>query len=212
MSGIFNSGKIALLLARLTAARAAFLDAAISSRAAATTALTNATWSDARAGKLDNLDAAISSVGSAPPITSGLKGRYTSAQSAPATALTAAASAAGTYIAPSSNVSSSTFDLWTTLLNVTSSSGVITWITLNVNTNTANLDTQARLSIDGNVVYTSDANAWAGGDDADILPLVGGYAHEAIPFSTSFLLEFKITENSAGTVSMQHRTRYHITG
>ncbi len=38
-----------------------YLDAAISSRAASATALSNSTWTDARAGKLDNLDATISS-------------------------------------------------------------------------------------------------------------------------------------------------------
>jgi hypothetical protein len=36
------------------------LDAAVSSRAASATALTNATWTDARATKIDNLDAAVS--------------------------------------------------------------------------------------------------------------------------------------------------------
>ena len=47
-----------------TAARAAKLDnldATISSRAPASTALSNATWTDARAAKLDNLDATVSS-------------------------------------------------------------------------------------------------------------------------------------------------------
>lgn len=37
------------------------IDAAITSRAASATALTNATWTDARAAKLDNLDATVSS-------------------------------------------------------------------------------------------------------------------------------------------------------
>lgn len=52
------------VLTRLTTTRAANLDkldANISTRAASSTALSNATWSDARAGKIDNLDAAISS-------------------------------------------------------------------------------------------------------------------------------------------------------
>ena len=51
------------VLTRLTTTRAANLDkldANISTRAASSTALSNATWSDARAGKIDNLDAAIS--------------------------------------------------------------------------------------------------------------------------------------------------------
>ena len=41
--------------------RLANLDAAVSSRAPAATALSNATWTDSRAAKLDNLDATVSS-------------------------------------------------------------------------------------------------------------------------------------------------------
>ena len=51
-------GKLKTMLDRLTATRAANLDnlnTTISSRAAASTALTNAVWTDARAGKLDLL-------------------------------------------------------------------------------------------------------------------------------------------------------------
>ena len=49
-------GKLKTLIDRLTATRAANLDkldATVSSRAAASTALSNAVWSDARAAKLD---------------------------------------------------------------------------------------------------------------------------------------------------------------
>ena len=206
MSGILNSGKLATLLTRLTAARAAFLDAAITSRASATD------YTTARAAKLDFLDAAISSIGDAPPTTNGLKGRWDTAQTPPAAAPTGAQILQGAYMSAFADVSSSTYDLWTTLLNVTASSGVITWCSVYTNTNTSNLNTQARLSIDGNVVYTSSTTAWTGGDDGDVLCLAGGWGIESIPFSDSFLLEFKITENSAGTVDMRHRTRYHITG
>ena len=57
------------LIDRLTATRAANLDnldAAITTRAASSTALSNATWTNARAVKLDNLDAAVSTVGKSP--------------------------------------------------------------------------------------------------------------------------------------------------
>jgi hypothetical protein len=50
-------GKLKTLLDRLTATRAGYLDnldAAVSSRAAASTALTNATWTDAKSNKLTN--------------------------------------------------------------------------------------------------------------------------------------------------------------
>ena len=52
-------GKLKTLIDRLTATRAANLDkldANITTRAAAATALSNAVWSDARAGKLDKID------------------------------------------------------------------------------------------------------------------------------------------------------------
>lgn len=52
-------GKLKTLIDRLTATRAANLDkldANITTRAPASTALTNAVWSDARAGKLDKID------------------------------------------------------------------------------------------------------------------------------------------------------------
>lgn len=56
-------GKIKTLLDRLTSVRATALDdldATISSRAPASTAMSNATWSDARAAKVDYLDVAVS--------------------------------------------------------------------------------------------------------------------------------------------------------
>lgn len=55
------SGHVTPADGSITAAKAPNLDAAISSRAAAATALSNVTWTDARAGNLDNLDAAVSS-------------------------------------------------------------------------------------------------------------------------------------------------------
>ena len=56
-------GKLKTMLDRLTATRAANLDnlnTTISSRAAASTALTNAVWTDARAGKLDSIGLPVS--------------------------------------------------------------------------------------------------------------------------------------------------------
>lgn len=56
-------GKLKTLIDRLTATRAANLDkldANITTRAAASTALTNAVWTDARAGKLDAIGLPVS--------------------------------------------------------------------------------------------------------------------------------------------------------
>lgn len=54
-------GSVIKILNRWTQTLADRLDASVSSRAAASTALSNATWTDTRAGKLDSLDAAITS-------------------------------------------------------------------------------------------------------------------------------------------------------
>jgi hypothetical protein len=51
-----------MLTNRLTAARAAFLDAAISTRAAAATALSTAQWTNTRAGYLDQIPNLLSNV------------------------------------------------------------------------------------------------------------------------------------------------------
>lgn len=58
------SPRVRVLLERLTSARASKLDnldVLVSSRAPASTALSNAVWTDARAAKLDNLDTTVSS-------------------------------------------------------------------------------------------------------------------------------------------------------
>lgn len=76
------------------------LDAAVSSRAAASTALTNATWTDARAAKLDNADASVAAVKAktdnlpAAPASTGDVAAATTAAGSAATAATAASSAA----------------------------------------------------------------------------------------------------------------------
>lgn len=60
-----SAGKLKKLLDRLSAARALLLDnldVAISTRAAASSALLRTTWTNDRATKLDNLDALVSSV------------------------------------------------------------------------------------------------------------------------------------------------------
>jgi len=76
-------GKLKTMLDRLTATRAANLDkldANITTRAAASTALSKAVWTDARAGKLDKIDGIETDVQfctedptSRPPIANGLQ-------------------------------------------------------------------------------------------------------------------------------------------
>ena len=68
-------GSVIKLLNRWTQTLADRLDASISSRAPSSTALTTATWTGTRAGKLDSLDAAITSRASATNYTAVRAGK-----------------------------------------------------------------------------------------------------------------------------------------
>lgn len=237
MSGILNSGKIKTLLDRLTAARAAYLDAAISSRAPSSTALSTATWTGTKAGYLDQAVSDCAPASTAldnttwtdaragyldgiprPPTTSGLKG--ISDTVGPINS----SSNRWFGIADDATASTSTYDSWTTLLSESSASGVLQLMAIYQAANASNLDAQFRLSIDGNVVYTSAAALWsASSQNNDGVCVIGAAsfdsadtslqvaAMDAIPFTDSFTLEFKKTENSAGTVQMGCRYRYYLT-
>lgn len=220
MSGILNSGKIATLLARLSAARATLLDNLSNLDTLLSTLLSDGGYSSARAAKLDNLDAAVSSIGSSPPTTSGLKGVVTSNATIERVSSTSAIEV--NQIATESTASTSTFDVWTTILTETSAAGVIELMAVYQVANSSNRDAQLRFSIDGNVIYISDTDLWKlTGEDQDGTMLVGGMywdgtdidclAYGSIPFTDSFLLEFKKTENAAGTVEIGTRARYHLT-
>lgn len=122
----------------------------------------------------------------------------------------------------STSGSSSTYDAWTTVLEETAAEGVIEFLLPYQVANAANLNTQARLSVDGTAVWTSSTTFWdATGDNNLGVPLVGMYVGApgvaraslgTLPFTTSFKLEFKITENSAGTVEIGAFYKYYLTG
>jgi hypothetical protein len=205
-----------------TTARAAYLDAAITSRAPSSTALTDTTWTDSRAGKLDNLDVAVSTIGTSPPITSGLKGVGVSNGELTTVNFTGGG---GTWdhIAPVVSTNQTAASTWLTLLTETSSSGVIKFMSVYQILNASDKDIQARLKIDGNIVWTSDTDAWKwAGDNNSGFALVGAawnvvsttysLAFENIPFSDSFLLEWQQTEAGAASITMGTRSRYHLTG
>lgn len=122
----------------------------------------------------------------------------------------------------STSASSSTFDAWTTILEETSAEGVLEFLTVHQVANTSSLDAQARLTVDGTVVWTSSTTFWsATGDNGDGVALVGSLSGGAtnaigglgaVPFTTSFKLEFKKTENAAGTVEIGALYKYYLTG
>jgi hypothetical protein len=69
-TGVVSDALVVYTESDWTSTRAGYvdrLDAPMSTRAPAATALTNGTWTEGRAAKLDNLDAAVSSRGTADP-------------------------------------------------------------------------------------------------------------------------------------------------
>lgn len=113
--------------------------------------------------------------------------------------------------------SASTNGQWVTVISETAS-GVIQYLTLYQTANAANLDAGARLSIDGTVVWSSDNNMWAAsGDNNSGVALVGGESASdygtfmAVPFTSSFSLEVRKNEATAGTVTFAAQYAYHLT-
>ena len=211
---ILNSGPLATLLARLTSTRAGYLDAAISTRAAASTALSTAQWSNGRAANLDNLDIAVSAAGNKPPLTilNGVTFTQPSIYNVFGTSLT-------TYSA-----SETAFDTWKTIHTVTGA-GYIEDLRVGqaVGGNASSRDIQASLLIDGTEVWTSATNAWQTPTDDDkgfwlVARDTTGFsnahvmwASNRIHFSTSWTLRFKKTENAAGTVTMKAQANWSTT-
>ena len=216
MSGILNSGKLSTLLSRLTAARAGYLDtintnlnATITSRAAA------ADYTTARAAKLDNLDVAVSTVGNAAPTTNGLKGIPTSV-----------ARLGWGYEQSTAEVTdtSSTYNVWNEVLAESSASGILQIVAIRQDANASNLDWGARLSIDGNVVWSSANNLWNDTTDNNHgVCLIGDVVSDSygsdehlvaafVPFSSSFSLEWRKNENSAGQIDVAVAYKYYLTG
>ena len=125
----------------------------------------------------------------------------------------------GEYLAIPVTASETAYDTWKTILSV-SGSGVISYLDVYQVANTSSRDVQCRLTIDSVVVYTSDADLWKlTGENNSGTFLVGshqntaameGLSFSSIPFVSSFLVDFKKTENAAGTVEMGTRARYHL--
>lgn len=154
----------------------------------------------ARAGYLDllntNLDAAVSDATVKAPITSGLHGVLgTNA------ALTNVGTSGVQNRLANNNASQTSYDVWTSLISITGS-GVINYLAVYQQSggNSSSRDAQARLVIDGNTVWSSATNAWqTPTDDSKGFNLT---EFGPIPYLASVALEFKKTENAAGTVAM----------
>ncbi len=118
--------------------------------------------------------------------------------------------------------SETAYDTWKTLLEETAAEGVLEFLAIYQVANASDRDVQARLTIDGTVVWLSSTTYWsATGDNSDGAILCGTgtstgtttqVALGHIPFNTSFKLDFKKTENAAGTVEMGAFYKYYLTG
>ena len=118
--------------------------------------------------------------------------------------------------------SETAFDTWKVILQETAAEGVIEFMTVHQVANASDRDVQARLTVDGTVVWLSSTTYWAAAaDNADGAILVGSYSGATsiariglgqVPFATSFKLDFKKTENAAGTIEMGTFCKYHLTG
>jgi hypothetical protein len=225
---MLNSGKIAAIrtdvttiLSRVTAAvavastalsnatwtnaKAAFLDAAISSRAAASTALSSATWTGTKAGYLD---AAVSDAGLKVPSEILVPPLYYSA------------SPPGSI--PSVSKTQSITGNWLDFISITGSSGVLSFINALCVANTGSENIQVRLVIDGVVVFSETVFTSSSDEDSSVT-LVGGLsiglsptggtagflAFEQMIFKTS--LSFSVKQTTVGSTTVKGFYRYYLT-
>ena len=206
MSGILNSGKLATLLSRLTSTRAGYLDNLSNLDASISGQLAAGGYTSARAAKLDNLDAAITTVGSTPPTS--VVGHV----------LHSDIYLAGNPLGNASATVGAVQNTWYPLLSVTDS-GVIEFLSIYEDA-TGVEDYQARLLVDGSEVWLSSTTLWSGDRDGDGVAVVGGafvsgvalqsVAFGALPFSASFVLQARCTSAAAG-ISFRCRYRYYTT-
>jgi hypothetical protein len=192
-----------LLTANWTAARAAkidYLDATISSRAPASTAVSNVDYTPARAAALDSAASTGTNPILSPPIANGLPFPSTSINSNP-TYLTLVTACAGQYA-----ISTSTS--YTAIVNVTGK-GVLNFLAFSA----SNVGGSLRLTIDGVVIFTVSAsynNIYVGAAQVQsVSPYdVLGITYGNIPFKQSLLIEHlsSTSGQQIATIYKYHRT------
>lgn len=113
--------------------------------------------------------------------------------------------------------SSSTYNVWFEVAGQAATNpGVITFLSVSQEANANNLDAGARLTIDGGVVWSTDNDFWkATTDNNDGAYIIGGRiesggSKSAESFVSSWSLECRINENSAGTFTARSMTEWHI--
>ena len=192
MSGILNSGKLATLLTRLSATRAGYLDNLVNADSLLSTLLSDGGYTAARAAKLDNLDAAVSSATASVPVS--LAGALSTVQQ---TSLNSTAT--GGVPASGATSCGGSINVYTNLWNV-SGDGFIFWLTLFA-TEALTQNYQFKFVIDGSTVFESASNYWASGDgNGDGKKIITNDSGVVTPlrFTTSFQVAVRCTSaNSA---------------
>lgn len=200
------------LLTRCTEARLAHLDADITSRAPASTALSTANYTSARAGYLDllntNLDAKVSEAGAKSPIAK-LGGAEFSIEGA-----------TPSYTESLGSGTCSVYNSWTDIYAYTGS-GVVSLACLKQTANANDLNCDWRLVID-DVEVMIDITAWNQDIDNDDTYWPIGWRDntgtddvimlEPTPFKTNFKLQGRKATNSAGSISLTAYGRLIKTG
>jgi hypothetical protein len=201
------TANLATLMGNYTAVRAALIDVAISSRAPSATALTNATWTDARAAALDDVAACVAYLQAAalvptnnPPTTLPAPG-VISMSGFPA------------YAGLEQVVHTFGSSGYFTGVNLTGR-GVVNFLSCQLSSNsgmTAGGTLGGRLTIDGTVVfnitniipYTSVNSGWVA---IGLVGPSGVPVLEPMPFYSSFIWEI-YSNQAAGTLSTNYRHR-----
>lgn len=196
-------GKLKVLTDRLTSLRATNLDnlnATVSSRAAAATALTSVVWTDARAGKLDT-GALEASPLLSPPIVSGVV----------PTAPTAVIIAWYTHVYTKNSGLEHSGVTSTSYVNAVNYTGKGVLEFAAAQNETAAGTTTMQITVDGVVIILATV-AGVGGGSANVAAMVGVINSDscvislsAIPFKISLKIEVKVTGGSTGRSFIKYR-------
>lgn len=195
------------------------VDVLTSTRAPASTALTDATWTDAKAAFLDKK---ISEAGSSPPIL--ISGHPMVKRNVGADADTWHNYIGGeTGLRLADNIASGAFNVWTNLFSYTGS-GCIKLLYVEQETNPSSRDMDLRVLIDGTAVMSANALFTVTGDDGDKVMMIGDswadrdlgdatqlaiLTFDSVFFNTSFAVEVRKSEDDTGNGTFDVFGIYH---
>lgn len=201
-------GKLKTLIDRLTAARASNLDdidTTVSSRAPSSTALSTATWTGTKAGYIDSAISDRASQTSLDTMAGEQVLNMPPTNTLTYAGLTRTSANPALRIAESVATGALTAATYVTVLNVTSSKGVVS-LAMAYHVDATSHALSIRITVDGVIIreYTEDTHTTAGSG----LVVIGGELCQAekIPFLSSLKIEVK---SDATLTSGKVRHIYH---